>query len=117
MSEGEFIKMLEDNGFSYYKHAIHHYCYVIKNLNIVNYEPKIENITVDRYKCRVYIYFKAYQHYIPPFELNLNLNLGMEGYVDWSGYSVYKKFSNKNDLIEGLHRLNSIGLNIKGAKK
>ena len=113
MSDDEFTKMLEDNGFSYHEHEIYRDCYVIENLDIVNYEPNIKNITVSEYRSYVCINFKKDSRYMPSFGLNLD----MEGYESCLAYDLCKKFNNNNDLIEELHRLNSIGLNIKGANK
>lgn len=44
---------------------------------------------------------------------NFGINLDMSEYMG-IGHVIFKNFTNENDLIEELHRLNSIGLNIKG---
>ena len=120
MSDYYMNKILEDNGFSYHNHKFYQFIYVIDNLNILNYEPIIDYVGVDKYavdgKFYVYINFKEHiSHYLPSFGLNLNLD--MKGYKNGYVFHRVKSFSSNEEVIEELHRLNSIGLNIKGAKK
>ena len=64
----------------------------------------------------MYIHFKVNISEIHDFGLNLD----MDGYIKENPYAcdndnfIYKRFDDKNDFIEELYRLNSVGLNIKG---
>lgn len=107
------IEVLEKNGFSYHKH---HTIYV-DNLQIIHYEPLVDYIDVENFSERcgnlewyIYINFKNNV----PKEQNCGLNFDVSEYIINLHNYIYKKFDDENGFIDELHRLNSIGLTIKG---
>lgn len=103
-------QVLSDNNFKFHKHPSYFGTFIIKDLEIVNYEPLIECITVHSIRYCIYIDFKD----IIPEESNFGLSFDVCGYENISPGYLRKRFYSENDFIEELHRLNSIRLNIKG---
>lgn len=106
------VKILSDNCFSYEEYHENYSSYVVKNINIINFEPKIDYIIVDgdKYNFDICIEFKDYVSDVP----NFGLNFDMSGYKIVDQCTISHEIMNKNDFIEELHRLNSVGKNIKG---
>lgn len=103
-------KILSDNGFMNHKNPKTD-SYIVENIAIVNFESIIEYIDVHVHSYITYINFV--EDNIPK-ELNFGLSLDMNGYEITDKKYLYKRFNHKNDFLDELHRLNSIGLNIKG---
>ena len=121
MSQIDLKKILEDNGFEYYEDDFYGSTYNIQNIELTrrngvrkihvfhNYY-NLHGKVIDEY-FEIYIYFYH--------DINTLLNFGiscldMDGYKVYHDYIIGKKFCNANDVIDELHRLNSIGQNIKG---
>ena len=54
------VKILSDNGFSYEEYHENYSSYVVKNINIINFEPKIDYIIVaENIRERSLLYYIA----------------------------------------------------------
>ena len=115
MTKNYLTNVLEDNGFSYYEIKKYYgNLYVIKDINIIYQEPKLSYVDVCMGGCNakftVYINFKN----TLCNERNFGFDLDLSGYRICGNTYIGKVFYNKNDFIQELQRLDSIGLNIKG---
>lgn len=124
MKDDLYITLLE-NGFNFDFQCDTDVCessYMIKNVNILNLESNVESIEIQNHNNDYEIYI-SFKYGVTSNLKNFGLNVDMSGYLigkyfydentDKCSY-IYKKCDNKCDLIEELHRLNSIGQNIKG---
>ena len=112
MTDNYLTNVLEDNCFSYEKAMTG--MYVIKDINIIYQEPKLSFVDVCMGECNtkfiVYINFKN----TLCNERNFGLDFDLSGYEIRGDTHIGKIFYNKNDFIQELQRLDSVGLNIKG---
>lgn len=108
-------QILSDNGFSYYKHPNKSYdTLIIDNIEIYKMYQDMIYVDVTQYEeedFRIYINFKD-NKYIDIS--NLCIDLSTYFHVHEGNIQCLKIALNKNNFINELHRLNSVGLNIKG---
>lgn len=112
--KNNIIKILQDNGFNSHKHPEeYNITYVIENISLVELDPYISSVNVgEKNGFNVYINFK--NGIINALNSCIDLDIYDRGF-DWNGNEMLcYKFENENDFVKELHRLNSIGLNIKG---
>lgn len=108
-------KIMADNGFRSHPHP-NKDCgtYIVENIGFVEMNQQITYIDVGRMgvEFTIFINFKG------GVVNTSNLNIDLDMYVrlwDGEGNEMLKcEFNNKNDLIEELHKLNCVGMNIKG---
>ena len=115
MAKNYLINLLKGNGFSYHENNVDYgNLYVIEDINIIYREPKLSFVDVCMGECNtkfiVYINFKD----TLCNERNFGLDFDLSGYKICEQTFIGKMFYNKNDFIQELQRLDSIGLNIKG---
>ena len=110
-------QILSNNGFSYCEHPIEQYnTLIVKNMKISEIYQQIKYIVVIQFYINIFV---LYIHFEDDYIINksdFHIDLSMYNCSD-RGYSyhLWCKF-NENSLIEELHRLNPIGLNIKHSK-
>lgn len=112
MSGNDLAKILSDNGFNYYDGYVDRFK-IIKNLEIINYEPLVEYIDVEIKSNKAFYVYINFKDNIPQIT-NFGLSFSVDNYRASIQKYIYICFDNKNDFIEELYRLNSNGQNIKG---
>lgn len=116
MVDSELKQILSDNGFNYHQDD-HYNVLVIENIEIAEIYHHIKYVAVqlssfNRELFLIYINFedKYDQEYIS----NLCINLSMYTLEHKDDIYYLRGIFDKDAFIKELHRLNSIGLNIKG---
>lgn len=120
MSEDILPKLLLDNGFTNSPMRwIEGMYYNIININILELEPIITSINVghneDNEKYTVFIVCLPEAYAKPNFGIDSSTDMSGYKISDHRGCDIYNVFNNKDDFINELCRLNSIGLNTKRA--
>lgn len=117
MSKVGLPKILSNNGFSYCKHSDRIYnIFIVENMKISEMYQQIKYIEVAQLYINtfiIYIHFEDY-YIINKSDFCIDLSAYILPDKRYRNY-LWCKF-NENSLIEELHRLNFIGLNIKHSK-
>lgn len=122
MAQNKLKQILSDNGFSYHPHPDEGYdTLVIENIEISEIHSQITyidvkidpcyDIQIESYNYIFYIFINFKDNMIDTSNLYIDLSIYISGALGkWLKKCIYSE----NEFIKELHRLNSIGLNIKG---
>lgn len=110
------IKILSDNGFRCHEYSeLGDDTLVIENIEISEMYQQITYVEVVQYSRNDFSIFINLKNDYNPSNSDFSIDLSMYAYYR-NNYGNYLTLDldKKNIFIEELHRLNSIGLNIKG---